>query len=65
MQAGVEAGWAQMLESLRNAAIQRPLVVLNSSGDDSFFANHLHMQGFYLKRSLLQMEQMVRVLRNA
>ncbi|MFO7759525.1 MAG: DUF2333 family protein [Roseovarius sp.] len=64
-QAGAEAGWAQMLESLRNAAIQRPLVVLNSSGDDSFFANHLHMQGFYLKRSLLQMEQMVRVLRNA
>ena len=65
MQAGVEAGWAQMLESLRNAAIQRPLVVLNSSGDDSFFANHLHMQGFYLKRSLLQMEHVVRVLRNA
>jgi hypothetical protein len=63
-QAGAEAGWAQMLESLRNAAIQRPLVVLNSSGDDSFFANHLHMQGFYLKRSLLQMEQMMGVLRN-
>jgi len=64
-QAGVDAGWTQMLESLRNAAIQRPLVVLNSSGDDSFFANHLHMQGFYLKRSLLQMEGVKAVLRNA
>lgn len=62
---GVEPTWAQMLVSLETAARQRPLVVLSASRDGSIFANHLHLQGFYLKRALLQLEEVVRVLRNA
>lgn len=61
---GVEAVWAQTLNSLRQAATQRPLVVLNSSGESSIFANHLHLQGFYMKRALLQLDEVVRVVRN-
>lgn len=62
--AGLTAVWNDTLDSLRLAATQRPLVVLNSSGDNSFFANHLHLQGFYLKRALLQLEEVSRTLRN-
>ncbi|WP_165905238.1 DUF2333 family protein [Rhodovulum euryhalinum] len=61
---GIEAVWAQTLDSLRQAATQRPLVVLNSSGESSIFANHLHLQGFFMKRALLQLDEVVRVLRN-
>ncbi|SIO54737.1 hypothetical protein SAMN05444722_3405 [Rhodovulum sp. ES.010] len=61
---GIEAVWAQTLDSLRQAATQRPLAVLNSSGESSIFANHLHLQGFYMKRALLQLDEVVRVLRN-
>lgn len=59
-----EGIWTQMLDSLEMAAQQRPLVVLTASGDGSIFANHLHLQGFYLKRALLQLEEAVRALRN-
>lgn len=61
---GIETLWTQTLDSLRMAATQRPLVVLNSSGEGSIFANHLHLQGFYMKRALLQLDEVVRVLRN-
>lgn len=60
---GLQGVWEQTIESLRQASQQRPLIVLNSSGDDSFFANHLHLQGFYLKRAILQLHEVVRVLR--
>lgn len=61
---GVEGVWTQMLDSLEAAARQRPLIVLSASGDGCIFANHLHLQGFYLKRALLQIEEAVRALRN-
>jgi hypothetical protein len=61
---GVEGIWTQMLDSLETAARQRPLVVLSASRDGSIFANHLHLQGFYLKRALLQLEEVGRALRN-
>lgn len=60
---GLTRVWAQALESLREASQQRPIVVLNSSGATSFLANHLHLQGFYLKRAILQLDEVARVIR--
>lgn len=60
---GLTRVWAQALESLRLASQQKPLIVLNSSGANSFLANHLHLQGFYLKRAILQLDEVARVIR--
>ncbi len=60
---GLQRVWEQTLETLRQAAQQKPLVVLNGAGASSFFANHLHLQGFYLKRAILQLDEVSRVLR--
>lgn len=62
-QQGLTRIWLQALDSLREASQQRPLVVLNSSGANSFLANHLHLQGFYLKRAILQLDEVSRVIR--
>ena len=61
-QQGLTSVYDQALDSLRTAAIQRPLIVLNAPGDDSFFANHLYLQGFYIKRAILQLDEVSRVL---
>ncbi|MCC5984950.1 MAG: DUF2333 family protein [Rhodobacteraceae bacterium] len=60
---GLTRVWHQALESLRLASQQQPLIVLNSSGANSFLANHLHLQGFYLKRAILQLDEVARVIR--
>ncbi|MDM7459635.1 MAG: DUF2333 family protein [Paracoccus sp. (in: a-proteobacteria)] len=60
---GLTRVWQQALDSLREASQQRPLVVLNSSGANSLLANHLHLQGFYLKRAILQLDEVARVIR--
>ncbi|TVS03354.1 MAG: DUF2333 family protein [Rhodobacteraceae bacterium] len=60
---GLTRVWQQALDSLRAASQQKPLVVLNSSGANSFLANHLHLQGFYLKRAILQLDEIARVIR--
>ena len=60
---GLTRVWQQALDSLREASQQQPLIVLNSSGANSFFANHLHLQGFYLKRAILQLDEIARVIR--
>lgn len=59
---GLSGVWDQALDSLRLASQLRPLVVLNAGGDESFFANHLHLQGFYLKRAILQLDEISRVM---
>ncbi len=60
---GLTSIWVQTLDSLRAAALLRPLVVLNGGGDSSIMANHLHMQGFYIKRAILQLDEIARVVR--
>lgn len=60
---GLTRVWQQVLDSLREASQQKPLIVLNSSGANSFLANHLHLQGFYLKRAILQLDEVARVIR--
>jgi hypothetical protein len=36
--------------------------VLNGQHDGSIFANHLVLQGFFMKRAILQLEEAVSVL---
>lgn len=59
---GLAVMWAQMIDSLEHAAALHPLVVLNAGSDSSIFANHLLLQGFYMKRAILQLEEIVNVL---
>ena len=54
--------WSQALEGLRQGAQLRPTIVLNGDPDRSIFANHLALQGFYMKRAILQLEEAVNVL---
>lgn len=61
-QQGLGGMWEQALDSLRLASQLRPLIVMNGGGDASFFANHLHQQGFYMKRAILQLDEVARVM---
>jgi hypothetical protein len=62
-QQGLAQIWDQALDSLRAASEQKPLIVLNGSGVNGILANHLHVQGFYLKRAILQLDEVARVIR--
>ena len=55
-------GWTQALYDLRAGSQLAPLAVLNADSDRSIFANHLMLQGFYMKRAILQLEEVVNVL---
>jgi len=54
--------WEQILASLRQGSQLRPSVVLNASIERSIFANHLALQGFFMKRAILQLEEVIGVL---
>ena len=58
----LEAVWEQTLNSLRQGASLQPTIVLNADIERSVFANHLALQGFYLKRAMLQLDEVVNVL---
>lgn len=54
--------WEQALKSLRDGSQLRPAFVLNGKADRSIFANHLALQGFAMKRAILQLEELIIVL---
>lgn len=54
--------WAQMLDSLRQAAVLNPLVVVNGSPDGLYFPSHLAVQGFYLLRARTQLREIGSIL---
>lgn len=54
--------WSQALDGLEKGAQLQPLIVLNGDRDGSIFASHLALQGFYMKRAILQLEEAVNVL---
>jgi len=54
--------WAQMLDSLRQAAVLDPLVVVNGSPDGQFLPSHLAVQGFYLLRARTQLREISSIL---
>ena len=59
-----EAGriYDQMLISLREAAVMRPLIVFNGPPDSSFLPSHLAAEGFYLLRARTQLREITSVL---
>ena len=59
---GLTLVWTRALQNLEHATQLRPMIVLNGNSDRSIFANHLMLQGFYLKRAILQLEEVVSVL---
>ncbi|KUF12149.1 hypothetical protein AVJ23_05275 [Pseudoponticoccus marisrubri] len=54
--------WEQALSGLRQGAELNPAIVLNGDLESSIFANHLALQGFYMKRAILQFEEAVGVM---
>jgi hypothetical protein len=54
--------WTQMLESLHEASLLNPLIVMNGSTESLFVANHLTTQGFYLLRARTQVREVSEIL---
>ncbi|WP_227028687.1 DUF2333 family protein [Candidatus Endolissoclinum faulkneri] len=54
--------WEQMMKSLNQASILRPIVVMNNSPDSIYFPNHLAVQGFYLLRARTQLREITNIL---
>lgn len=58
----VASAWTQMLESMRQAAVLDPLVVMNGAPDGAYFPSHLAVQGFYLLRARTQLREITSIL---
>ena len=56
--------WAQLMETLREVGDMRPFFVIDGPPRGTLFASHLAIQGFYLKRAVLQLKELDEVLRN-
>ena len=60
----VAGAWAQMLESLRTAAVMDPLIISNGANDGLLMPSHLAVQGFYLLRARTQLKEVADILLN-
>jgi hypothetical protein len=60
-QRGLNLVWEQTVATLRYASQLDPLVVMNARSD-GVFANHLVLQGFYINRAVIQLEELVKTL---
>ena len=56
--------WDQLIDTFKEAGEMRPLFVIDGPPRATLFASHLAIQGFYLKRIVLQLKEMSQVLRN-
>jgi hypothetical protein len=56
--------WSQLLETFGEAGEMRPFFVIDGPPRGTLFASHLAIQGFYVKRAVLQLKEMDQVLRN-
>jgi hypothetical protein len=54
--------WAQMLNSLRQAATLSPVVVVNGLPDSNLQPSHLAAQGFYVLRARTQLREITNIL---
>jgi len=61
---GLQAVWAQMIESLKTAAALQPLVVTSGAPDSQTMPSHLAAQGFFLLRARTQLREVSNVLAN-
>ena len=58
----LDKAWAQMLQSLKEAAELKPLIVRNGDAEGMFQPNHLTSQGFYLLRARTQLKEITNIL---
>jgi len=58
----LDSAWEQMMQSLRQAAILDPIVVMNGAPDGAYFPSHLAVQGFYLLRARTQLREITNIL---
>jgi hypothetical protein len=59
---GLQASWGQMVDSLQDAAVLQPWVVVNGAPDAQFQPSHLASQGFYLLRARTQLREISNIL---
>lgn len=59
---GLKAVYGQALDTLKEAAAIYPPIVLDGAPKTGIIANHLAIQGYYLVRAVLQLNDVVRVL---
>jgi hypothetical protein len=60
----VQNVWSQIIDTFEEAGEMRPIWVIDGPPRGTLFASHLAVQGFYLKRVVLQLKEMEQVLRN-
>ncbi|MDF1794082.1 MAG: DUF2333 family protein [Thalassobaculaceae bacterium] len=58
----LDPSWEQMMQSMRQASILDPVVVLNGAPDGAYFPSHLAVQGFYLLRARTQLREITNIL---
>lgn len=58
----LNSAWAQMLESMRKAALLQPTFVVNGAPDSQLMPSHLAAQGFYLLRARTQLREITNIL---
>jgi hypothetical protein len=56
--------WAQLMGTFDEAGQMRPIFVIDGPPRGTLFASHFAIQGFYVKRVVLQLKEMDQVLRN-
>ena len=56
--------WSQLMDTFAEAGEMRPFVVIDGPPRGTLFASHLAIQGFYLKRAVLQLKELDQVMRN-
>jgi hypothetical protein len=60
----VQNVWEQLMATFAEVGQLRPMFVIDGPPTATLFASHLAIQGFYLKRVILQLNEMSLVLRN-
>lgn len=58
---GLSSVWQQTVTTLRYASQLDPLIVMNARSD-GLLANHLVLQGFYINRAVIQLNELVTTL---
>jgi hypothetical protein len=61
-QRNLQTVWGQAMATMEEAGRLSPLIVLDGRPAGRLFANHLAMQGFQLKRAMVQLNEVAQVL---
>lgn len=61
-QRNLQTIWGQAMATMDEAGRLNPFIVLDGPPNGRLFANHLAMQGFHLKRAMVQLNEVMQVL---